>query len=62
MSRHYFSGKRRDRVLLVAHADTVWDKEYMPDQDFKQSIRFNNGFYEGENAECGIGADDRGKR
>lgn len=55
----YFSGKRRDRVLLVAHADTVWDKEYMPDQDFKQSIRFNNGFYEGENAECGIGADDR---
>lgn len=46
-------------MLLVAHADTVWDKRYMPDKDFRQSVRFTNGFYEGENPECGIGADDR---
>ena len=55
----YFRGSRRDRVLLVAHADTVWDKRYEPDKDYWQSVRFTNGFYEGENPECGIGADDR---
>ena len=55
----YFRGSREDRVLLVAHADTVWDKRYMPDKDYRQSVRFTNGFYEGENSECGIGADDR---
>ena len=55
----YFRGNREDRVLLVAHADTVWDKRYMPDKDYRQSVRFTDGFYEGENPECGIGADDR---
>lgn len=55
----YFKGSRADKVLLVAHADTVWDKRYMPDKDYWQSVRFTNGFYEGENPECGIGADDR---
>lgn len=55
----YFRGNRKDRVLLVAHADTVWDKKYMPDKDYRQPVRLTNGFYEGENPECGIGADDR---
>lgn len=55
----YCRGNREDRVLLVAHADTVWDKRYMPDQEYQQSICFAKGFYKGENSECGIGADDR---
>lgn len=55
----YFKGGRRDKVLLIAHADTVWDKRYMPDKKFQQSAHLVNGFYEGENGECGIGADDR---
>ena len=34
----YIPGKRKDRVLLVAHADTVWDREYEP-ESFRQEIR-----------------------
>lgn len=54
----YVPGKRDDRVLLVAHADTVWDREYCV-ESFKQEIVFENGFYKGKNDTCGIGADDR---
>lgn len=55
----YFRGSREDRVLLIAHADTVWDKQYMPDKNYRQSVCLSDGFYVGENPECGIGADDR---
>lgn len=58
----YIPGTRDDRVLLVAHADTVWDKHWQPQQnDEPQKLRYKYGVYsnENKNAECGIGADDR---
>ena len=54
----YIPGKRKDRVLLVAHADTVWDKEY-GEAICNQELKFENGFYRGKIEDCGIGADDR---
>ena len=54
----YISGKRQDRVLLVAHADTYWDKEYY-NRIFEQELTEENGIFKGKNSECGIGADDR---
>lgn len=55
----FIPGQRKDRVLLVAHADTVWDHTYMKGKEYKQSISFEDGFYKGTNPECGLGADDR---
>lgn len=54
----FVSGSRKDRVVLAAHADTVWDNYYTLD-NFIQKICCNNGKYYGKNTECGIGADDR---
>lgn len=58
----YIPGTRADRVLLVAHADTVWDKNWRPDlnQD-AQTLKFFGGQYYNTDryACCGIGADDR---
>ncbi len=51
----YVPGTRADRVLLVAHADTVWDG----DADAVQSVYVADGVVRGRNAACGIGADDR---
>ena len=51
----YVPGTRADRVLLVAHADTVWDG----DADAVQSVYVAGGVVRGRNAACGIGADDR---
>ena len=50
----YVPGTRSDRVLLVAHADTVWDGEAV-----EQRVYRDGGTVRGENAACGIGADDR---
>lgn len=55
----YIPGKRKDRVLLVAHADTVWDKAYKPDFSEQQTVVFEDGIFKGTNTNCGIGADDR---
>ena len=58
----YIPGNRDDRVLLVAHADTVWDNNWQPNlNDLPQKIRFRYNAYMNENkeADCGIGADDR---
>lgn len=52
-------GTRKDRVVLVAHTDTVWDKAYKPDFSENQSVIFENGVFKGTNSNCGIGADDR---
>jgi len=54
-------GKREDRVLLVAHADTVWDSDYMGayGEAVRQELLFSDGVYYGARKECGIGADDR---
>lgn len=58
----YIPGTRDDRVLLVAHADTVWDKNYMPELlDTPQRISYIGGRYYNSNPRSltGIGADDR---
>ena len=39
----YIPGTREDRVLLVAHADTVWDPFYNRFPTGKQSLCENNG-------------------
>jgi hypothetical protein len=48
----YIPGTRKDKVLLVAHADTVW-------KDKKLEIVYNNNYYFSGNKDTGIGADDR---
>ena len=58
----YIPGTRDDRVLLVAHADTVWDKNWKPElNNESQVLRYKYGVYSNGNhfADCGIGADDR---
>ena len=54
----YIPGTRRDRVLLVAHVDTVWDAFYGKGT-FEQTLAEQDGMYSGVNPDCGIGADDR---
>ena len=51
----YIPGTRQDRVLLLAHCDTVWDK----DKNAKQNVIRKENYYVGENLHFGIGADDR---
>ena len=53
----YVPGSRPDRILLVAHADTVWDKEY--GKPATQELVFEDGIYKSGTTACGIGADDR---
>ena len=58
----YIPGTRDDRVLLVAHADTVWDKHYMPELlPTPQRTEYLFGKYYNSNplSLTGIGADDR---
>ena len=50
-------GARENKVVLVAHADTVWDSAY--GKTAETSICMERGFYKSTNPECGIGADDR---
>lgn len=53
----YIPGTRKDRVVLIAHADTVWDNAYGKPQT--QELICEDGVFRGNNASCGIGADDR---
>lgn len=55
----YIPGTRSDRVVLVAHIDTVWDKSYNNAFSEKREVLFNNQIFYSSNPECGIGADDR---
>ena len=55
----YVPGNRQDRVLLIAHCDTVWDKEYFNCGTINQAIKCENGTYCGVKENFGIGADDR---
>lgn len=67
--KFYFNpGTREDKILLVAHADTVWDLRYKKFEDFdekrldlKLSSRYlvqdSKEYY--SNGYFGIGADDR---
>lgn len=52
----YVPGKRENRVLLVAHADTVWDGMQ---QFSRTSLRYDKGVFSSGTPGCGIGADDR---
>lgn len=53
----YVPGTRKDRVVLVAHADTVWNTFYGKPQEAK--LQYADGIYSSGNEKCGIGADDR---
>lgn len=53
----YVPGSRENRVLLNAHADTVWDNAYANPQT--AVISYADGVYASANPACGIGADDR---
>lgn len=53
----YVPGSREDRVVLVAHADTVWDKNY--GHDVSNHAVCVEGIFTGTDTKCGIGADDR---
>lgn len=55
----YIPGNRKDRVVLVAHADTVWDKAYGKPFSGTPEISFENSVFLSANPACGIGADDR---
>jgi len=54
----YNEGTRENKVLLVAHADTIWDKCFGYDP-IDQRIEEEYGCYMGNNSEYGIGADSR---
>ncbi len=55
----YVRGKRKNKVLLVAHADTIWDRHYEEHYSGNHELRFENGIISSGTNECGIGADDR---
>ena len=55
----YIPGKREDRVLLVARADTIWGSDYNNYQFPKQKPVFRDGYYVNSTGETGIGANDR---
>jgi hypothetical protein len=50
----YVPGRRTDRVLLVAHADTVWHG-----RQGGHEVVLENGIFRSGTADVGIGADDR---
>ena len=54
----YLPGSREDRVVLLAHADTVWDAYYFP-YICQQSLKREKNVYYGADSHYGIGADDR---
>ncbi|MBQ6455170.1 MAG: hypothetical protein IJJ32_03670 [Eggerthellaceae bacterium] len=54
----YVPGTRKDRCVLVAHADTVFDVAY-DHEPVEQTTVLEDGFYHGTNPACSIGADDR---
>ncbi|NLW70107.1 MAG: M20 family metallopeptidase [Eubacteriaceae bacterium] len=55
----YIPGKRRDKIVLAAHADTAWDKSYRGEVLSQKLTLSGEGYYKGTNPLCGIGADDR---
>ena len=55
----YVRGFRSNKVLLVAHADTIWDREYGYDTGPTHEIGIDNGEIRAVNDEFGLGADDR---
>lgn len=54
----YIPGTRQDRVLLLAHVDTVWDENYLHTR-LETTPVFAENLMKGSNAAVGLGADDR---
>ena len=54
----YVPGNRKDKVLLVAHVDTVWDRNYPGHQEGEPPIFLPDRVIS-SSREVGIGADDR---
>lgn len=54
----YVPGTRKDRILLLAHADTVWDENYQHSRLETMPV-FSADKINGSNEEVGLGADDR---
>lgn len=50
-------GNRENKLVLVAHTDTVWDDAY--GRPAQTTVHFEDGIFKGTNPDCGIGADDR---
>ncbi len=55
----YIPGTRKDRILLTAHADTVWDERYGVEPFEYTDPRFVMGIYLSSVPGRGMGADDR---
>lgn len=55
----FIPGTRKDRIVLVSHADTIWDKSYTSINVENHNIIFENGIFKSSNPDYGIGADDR---
>ena len=55
----YIPGSRKDRVVLVSHIDTIWDRAYDKCFSGERSVEFKDGMFCSTNPDCGIGADDR---
>ncbi len=53
----FVEGTRKNKVLLVAHADTYWDDHYFSYHKNKVSIVYEDGIIRNRNG--GLGADDR---
>jgi hypothetical protein len=55
----YIEGRRKNRVLLVAHADTYWNSEESGRKKSDHKLIFSNGIISSGTPGYGIGADDR---
>lgn len=55
----YIPGTRKDRILLVAHADTVWDAHYGSPVPRREPVVYQRELFHSAEATHGIGADDR---
>lgn len=54
----YREGSRSNKVVLIAHADTVWDLSYHGTREDHEVIE-EEGILKGSNPKVGLGADDR---
>ena len=55
----YIPGTRKDRVVLVAHIDTIWDRAYPYTFSEPREVILEDGIFKSSHPGCGIGADDR---
>ncbi len=55
----YIPGTREDRILLTAHADTVWDERYGVEPIEPIEPKYALGMYFSASTKHGIAADDR---